>query len=115
LWAVPYLFVTLTDLAPDEEAKKPLRKKHELRFVLDKPKRADIDTAWRSPEQCRLVCVFADSGTPANSVEPVPLGAAHIEAARSDTAWIPDRLYDIIRECCLPHADTPCGCGSAEP
>lgn len=115
LWAVPYLLVTLVDLVPDEEAKRPLRKKHELRFVLQKPKQADIDAAWLSPEQCRLVCVFADSGMPVNSVEPVPLGATSIEAARGDTAWISDRLYAILRKCGLPHAETSSRRGSAEP
>ncbi len=113
LWAVPYIFVTLADLAPNPEARHPVRKKYSLRFVLEKPKRADIDALWISPEQCRLVCVFANGGTPARAVEPIPLGAPHIEAARRDTDWIPYPLYNILRKCCLRHKGSPCGCAAS--
>lgn len=112
LWAVPYIFVTLADLAPNPDAKRLIRKKCHLRFVLEKPKRTGIDALWIAPEQCRLVCVFADSGTPVKAVEPIPLRAPPIEAARRDTAWIPDSLHKILRECCLRHEGSPCRCAS---
>lgn len=114
LWAVPYLLVTLADLQPNPALCHGLRSKYALRFVLEKPKRKDlIDVAWLAPEQCRLVCVFADSGKPARAVEPMVLGDPRVEAARADTAWISPRLLAILRECCLSQADTPCGCGDA--
>jgi hypothetical protein len=115
LWAVPYLFVTLADLPPNPKARHPARKKYALRFVLDKPRRGGrfIDIAWLSPEQCQLVCVFADSGNPLTSVEPISLGDARIEAARGDTAWISPPLFETLRKCCLRHGNTPCGCGDS--
>ncbi len=111
LWVVPYLLATLADVQPNPTVRHALRGRHTLRFVLEKPKRESIDAAWLSPQECRLVCVFADSGKPVKTVEPVALGAHRIEAARTDTAWISPRLLAVLRECCLSHADSPCGCG----
>lgn len=110
LWAVPYLLVTLADLQPNPTVHNGLRKRHALRFVLEKPHKKDfIDVAWLEPGQCRLVCVFADSGRPVRAVEPTVLGAARAEAARADTAWIPPGLLAVLRECCLSQAEPPCG------
>ena len=109
---VPYLLATLADVQPNPAVRNALRKNHALRFVLEKPKKEPIDAAWQNPDRCRLVCVFADSGKPVRTVEPVALGAPRIEAARTDTAWISPGLLAVLRECCLSHADSPCGCGS---
>lgn len=119
LWAVPYLMVTLVDLAPSrkkalrndrhggrwDDPRQGLRNDYALRFVLEKSRRTGIEEAWLSPDQCRLVCVFADSGNPVRAVAPIPVGAPEIEAARGDTAWIKWPLFEILRKCGLPHAE----------
>jgi hypothetical protein len=113
LWAVPYLLVTLADLQPSQTVRHALRSSHTLRFVLEKPKKKDfVDVAWLAPEQCRLVCVFADTGNRVKAVEPVMLRAARVEAARADTAWISPSLLAVLRECCLSQFEPPCGCGN---
>ncbi|GAB4362318.1 MAG: hypothetical protein Kow006_33550 [Gammaproteobacteria bacterium] len=92
-WVAPYILVTLVDLEPNGKRRFPLR------FVLRKPARQPIDAMWVSPEDCALEPVFADSGRPM-ARDPIVLSDDRIEAARADTAWIPDVMTKRLKECC---------------
>jgi hypothetical protein len=68
----------------------------------------------RLPVARRVLAEPAGRGLQGEDTGPIQEVFA-IEAARGDTAWISDDLYEIIRKCGLPHSESPCGCESDGP
>ena len=95
LTLIPYVLVTLDDLDIDEQVKRH----YPLRLVLQKPRHMPIDALWTTPDVCRIVPVFTDSGRPLQ-MEPFRIPDPRVERARTDTRWISKGLLARLRECC---------------
>lgn len=94
---LPYVLVTLADLPKTEKRLQPLR------LILHKPSGSSGEVLWLRPEDCSLIRIHADTGSPTKD-PPIPVPWSEGEKARKDTGWISESLFRIIKNCGRPQS-----------
>lgn len=107
---MPYILLTLTDFYIQRESQPS----YIVRFIIDKPSRSKLNTAWLQPEQCALAKYFVNDGvatnmfgvqksisgrTWANKIKnPLPFSEGEFNELTSDTSCISSSLDNLFAE-----------------